>query len=122
MPMAISFIRVVFWLSCLVFACFCIIPAVYLPFGLFDWWDKAQHTLAFFCLSGLGILGYPKAVSKLSLGLLMYGGLIEIIQWITGWRSGEWADWLADGIGILLCIFTLNVFITNGLKLFKSNH
>ena len=93
-----------------------------MPYGLFDWWDKAQHVLAFYCLSGLGILGYPKSVGRLSLGLLMYGGLIEIIQWITGWRSGELADWLADGIGILPSIITFKIFIPNGLKLFKSKY
>jgi VanZ family protein len=120
MGIAISFVKFVFWSSCFVFGFLCIIPTVYLPSGLFDWWDKAQHVLAFFCLSGLGILGYPKSVSKVSLGLLMYGGLIEIIQWITGWRSGDWADWLADGIGIFLGGIALNLFILNRSKLFKS--
>ena len=119
MGIAISFIRIVFWLSCFVFGFLCVIPIVYLPSGLFNWWDKAQHVLAFFCLSGLGILGYPKSITKVSLGLLMYGGLIEIIQWITVWRSGEWDDWLADGIGIPLSVITLKIFIPNGLKLFK---
>ena len=76
--------------------------------------------LAFFYLSGLGILGYPKSVSKVSLGLLTYGGLIEIIRWITGWRSGEWSGWFADGFGILLGMIILNIFTPNGLKLFKS--
>jgi VanZ family protein len=120
--MTISFIRIIFWSSCFVFGFLCIIPTVYLPSGLFDWWDKAQHIFAFFYLSGLGILGYSKSVSKVSLGLLMYGGLIEIIQWITGWRSGDWADWLADGIGILLSVIILNIFILNRLKLFKSKY
>ena len=122
MVKAISFIRIAFWLSCFVFAFLCVIPTVYLPSGLFDWWDKAQHVLAFFCLSGLGILGYPKSITKVSLGLLMYGGLIEAIQSLTGWRSGEWADWLADGIGILLSIITVKTFIPNGLKPFKSKY
>ena len=122
MGIAISLIRIVFWLSCFVFGFLCVIPTVYLPSGLFDWWDKAQHALAFFCLSGLGILGYPKSITKVSLGLLMYGGLIETIQLLTGWRSGEWADWLADGIGILLSIITFKIFIPNGLKLFKSKY
>ena len=119
---AISVIRIAFWFSCFVFGFLCIIPTVYLPSGLFDWWDKAQHVLAFFCLSCLGILGYPNSVGKVSLGLLVYGGLIEIIQWVTRWRSGDWADWFADGIGILLSVVTLKVLISNGLKLFKSKN
>lgn len=122
MGIALSLIRIAFWSSCLVFGFLCVIPAVYLSSELFDSWDKAQHILAFFCLSGLGISGYPKSVSKLSVGLLMYGGMIEIIQWITGWRSGEWADWLADGVGILLGICALNIFIPNILKLSKSKY
>ena len=122
MGVVISFIRIVFWLSCFVFGFLCVIPTVYLPSGLFDWWDKAQHVLAFFCLSSLGILGYPKSITKVSLGLLMYGGLIENIQSLTVWRSGECADWLADGIGILLSVITFKIFIPNELKLFKSKY
>ena len=122
MGIAISFIRIVFWISCLVFGFLCIIPTIYLPSGLFDWWDKAQHVLAFFCLSGLGILGYPKSITKVSLGLLMYGGLIEIIQSLTGWRSGDLADWLADDIGILLGSIFMNMLILNGSRLLRSKH
>lgn len=122
MGTAISIIRIVFWLSCFVFGFLCFIPTVYLLSGLFDWWDKAQHVLAFFCLSGLGISGYSKSIGKVSFGLLVYGGLIELIQWITGWRSGEWVDWLADGVGILLGIVALNIFIPSGLKLLKSKY
>jgi VanZ family protein len=105
-----------------IFGFLCVIPTVYLPSGLFDWWDKAQHVLAFFCLSFLGILGYPKSITKISLGLLMYGGLIEIIQSLTGWRFGEWVDWLADGVGILFSVVALKILIPNGLKLFKSKY
>jgi VanZ family protein len=122
MGIAISFIRIAFWLSCFVFGFLCVIPTIYLPSGLFEWWDKAQHVLAFFCLGGLGILSYSKSITKVSLGLLMYGGLIEIIQSLTGWRSGEWADWLADGIGILLSVNAFKIFILNGLKPFKSKY
>jgi VanZ family protein len=55
-------------------------------------------------------------------GLLMYGGLMETIQSLTGWRSGEWADWLANGIGILLSVIAFKTYIPNGLKLFKSKY
>jgi VanZ family protein len=30
------------------------------------------------------------------IGLLLYGGLIEVLQWLMGWRFGEISDWIAD--------------------------
>lgn len=83
----------------------------YLSSELFDWWDKAQHVFAFFCLSSLGILAHQKVVVKVSIGLLLYGALIEVLQWLMGWRSGELADWVADGIGILIGYFFINKLI-----------
>ena len=88
-----------------------LITTVYLSSALFDWWDKAQHVFAFFCLSSLGILAYQKAVVKVAIGLLLYGALIELLQWLTGWRLGEFADWVADGIGILIGCSLLNRLI-----------
>ncbi|MNJ74215.1 VanZ like family protein [compost metagenome] len=35
-------------------------------------------------------------------GLLGYGVLIELLQGLTGYRFAEWADLLADGLGIAL--------------------
>ena len=34
---------------------------------------------------------------------IVYGGLIELVQeqWFAP-RSGEWLDWLADGIGVII--------------------
>jgi VanZ family protein len=48
---------------------------------------------------------------KLAIGLLLYGALIEVLQWITGWRSGELTDWVADGIGILIGYSLINRLI-----------
>ena len=114
------FIKVIFWTACFIFGFLCLIPISYLPSDLFDWWDKAQHVFAFFCLSGLGILAYQKQMGKVAIGLFFYGGLIEILQWLTGWRSGEILDWLADSIGVLLgCVF-MKILIQNGTSLLKA--
>ena len=99
---AVLILKIAFWIACIVFGFLCLIPTSYLLSGLFNWWDKAQHIFAFFYLSGLGILAYQKAVGRVAIGLLIYGALIEVLQWLTGWRSGCLADWLADGVGILI--------------------
>ena len=54
-------------------------PAPYLPPGLFDWWDKAQHAI------GFGTLAV----------------LIEVLQHLGGYRFGDWQDAVADGVGVL---------------------
>ena len=76
--------KIAFWIACIIFGFLCLIPIAYLPSGLFDWWDKAQHLITFFCLSGLGVLAYQKAVGRVAISLLIYGGWIEILQWLTG--------------------------------------
>jgi len=66
-------------------------------------WDKANHLLAFGSLafSGYWSLSAPRARwLGLPLLLLGYGGLIEILQLQVPGRSGEWADLLADSLGI----------------------
>ncbi|MBU3629308.1 VanZ family protein [Polynucleobacter sp. AP-Reno-20A-A9] len=108
---AVLFVKIAFWIACIVFGFLCLIPTAYLPSVLFDWWDKAQHVFTFLCLSSLGILAYQKAVVKVAIGLLIYGALIEALQWSTGWRSGELADWAADGIGILIGCPLINKLI-----------
>ena len=39
------------------------------------------------------------AVSVVMIGL---GGAIEVAQHLTGWRHGEWADWAADALGVVV--------------------
>jgi VanZ family protein len=65
-------------------------------------WDKTNHLLAFSALAFLGRGAFPgRAVAVLG-GLLAYGGLIEVLQSFTPDRSAEWADLLADVMGLLL--------------------
>ena len=65
-------------------------------------WDKLNHVLAFCALSFLSFRAYPNHHLRLLILLLAYGGLIEVMQSFTAYRFAEWADLLADGIG--LCI------------------
>jgi VanZ family protein len=63
-------------------------------------WDKANHMAAFALLALLGCRGYPTRTVAVLMGLLTYGGLIEILQSLTDYRTAEWADLLADALGL----------------------
>ena len=63
-------------------------------------WDKGNHMLGFGTLGLLGTRGWPGRTWAVMAALLAYGGLIEVLQSLTPDRSAEWADLLADGIGL----------------------
>jgi VanZ family protein len=90
-----------FWLYLGLLLLLTLAPVPYLkPLSSFTFWDKAEHGLAFALLAGLALLVWPGRPLRLWLILLALGGAIELLQAASGWRSGEWADWLADGIGL----------------------
>ena len=94
-------VRWTFWLLLALVIGLTLSPAAYLPQQAFSLWDKAQHALAFAALAVLGALAYPRRVGLLAASLLAFGGAIELAQAATGWRSGDWADWLADAVGLV---------------------
>ena len=94
-------IRTAFWSACLAVAVLSLLPAEQLPAVAFNWWDKAQHALGFALLGVLGLLGYQQRQLRVVWGLLVYGALIELAQAATGWRYGDWQDWLADALGVV---------------------
>jgi VanZ family protein len=65
-------------------------------------WDKLNHLSAFATLAVVAVLGRCGAFWRIAVALLAYGGLIEILQSFTPNRDAEWADLLADGVGIAL--------------------
>ena len=89
-----------FWALLLAVATLSLMPPAFLPAQAFSLWDKAQHALAFAALATCGIAAYPRHRARMLLGLLLYGGAIELAQAATGWRYGEWNDWLADALGL----------------------
>ena len=66
--------------------------------------DKVEHLLAF---AALGMAAAFTTHSRLrdlvraAAGLMLYGGFIELVQTQLPTRQGDWADMLADGIGVL---------------------
>jgi VanZ family protein len=68
---------------------------------IFSWWDKAQHATAFAVLAALGFAAFPNRLKRVVVGLVFYGGVIELAQLALGWRFGEWQDLVADMAGVL---------------------
>jgi len=97
--------QLVFWACLALLTILFLIPTKFLTSEIFDWWDKLQHSLAFLVLTMLGFVAYAynnrKNLITVVLGIALYGALIECVQAIFGWRSGEFTDWLADILGIL---------------------
>lgn len=65
-------------------------------------WDKTNHLLAFCLLAMLGNQAYRSRTVMVLLGLLAYGGMIEVLQSFTPDRMAEWADLLADSLGLAM--------------------
>ncbi len=66
-------------------------------------WDKLNHSLAFVALAGSAYLGYARAKRSwllIPLAVLAFGGGIEVVQAFIPSRSADWADLLADAIGV----------------------
>lgn len=90
--------RWAFWLCMAAVLALCLMPpAQHLPS---TGWDKANHALAFAVLAVLGLAAYCGRTARVLLGLLAFGGAIEVLQSLTGYRTAEWLDLLADAAGI----------------------
>ena len=102
-------VRRTFWCAVAAVLVLTLVPGHYLPQkGPFNFWDKAQHALAFGGLTALGLWVWRTGPQRahLLIGLVALGGAIEVAQHLTGWRQGQWADWGADSLGVGLISLT----------------
>lgn len=91
--------RLVLALLLLVVGCLALMPAP--PRELSTGWDKLNHVLAFAALAFSARLSFPRRpLWHVVLGLLAFGGLIELVQLVVPGRSCDWEDLMADAIGI----------------------
>jgi len=91
-----------FFLALVLFTILALIPAPSVPQAI-QFWDKAQHTLAFAVLAVIGCCAFPSRVKLVAVGLLVHGALIEVLQsTLTTTRFGDIFDWFSDAIGILV--------------------
>lgn len=90
-----------FWALLLVTLYLSLVPVQHLPQDL-SFWDKAEHAIAFAALVISALLAYPNRMRAILVGLILLGAGIELAQALSGWRQGDWMDWLADCVGLSL--------------------
>ncbi|SNC62254.1 VanZ family protein [Polynucleobacter victoriensis] len=93
-----------------------LVPQEFVSSDIFDWWDKAQHALAFGLLMLLGFVVYAKYFWRMMMSLILYGAVIEIIQSWTGWRQGDVMDALADMVGVLVIALPIRGYQNYSLR------
>lgn len=93
-----------FWVICMAVFIYALLPLDYLPTRelSLNWIDKIQHFIVFGGLCVIGSKGYLERPYSLMLGLLVFGGVIEIAQFATGWRHMDFGDFVADAVGIMI--------------------
>jgi len=66
-------------------------------------WDKLLHVTAYFGLAALAALSLKTRRSLIFavLGLILFGGLLEIVPNLTG-RDADWLEEAANSLGALL--------------------
>lgn len=97
--MRTTLLRSAFWMCVLAILVMSLMPPV--PQMPTTGWDKSNHMLGFALPMLLSRWAYPGRTLKVAAGLLVYGVLIELLQSLTPQRFAEWADLLADGLGLL---------------------
>lgn len=82
---------VLLWLS--------LAPSEVLPTE-FTFWDKAEHSLAYLVLTGLGFLLFPRHPRLVIATAVAQGAGIEVLQSLMGFgRQGDWRDMVANLLG-----------------------
>jgi VanZ family protein len=97
--------RLAFWITLLAVTAGSLAPVDRLPSQTLDIWDKAQHSIGFLVLTLLALPAHP-TLHAMIWGILLaaYGAIIEWLQHLSGWRTGDPLDWLADAIGIAVAL------------------
>jgi hypothetical protein len=69
-------------------------------------WDKAEHFIAFYGLTGLAVAAFPRRNLFVIAALLSsFGALIEIVQGLPMvHRDRDFWDWVADTIAIIAAL------------------
>lgn len=65
--------------------------------------DKWVHAMLYFGWMLVYVYSGGKSKAKAFVLMLLFGGAVELFQqYVLHYRSGEWLDWLADGVGLVV--------------------
>ena len=80
-------------------------------------WDKAEHFIAFYALTGLAAAAFPRRNLIVIAALLSgFGALIEIVQGLDiVRRDRDFWDWVADTIAIIAALAPMLLVWWRGL-------
>lgn len=69
-------------------------------------WDKAEHFIAFYALTGLAAAAFPaRRLWVIAVLLSLFGALIEFVQGLPiVHRDRDFWDWVADSIAIMAAL------------------
>lgn len=92
--------QLVFW-AALVFTFACAVLPSQHVIHIFKW-DKAEHFLAFYVLTGLAVAAFPRgSLFVIAAALSAFGALIELVQGLSFvGRDRDFQDWVTDTIAI----------------------
>jgi VanZ family protein len=68
-----------------------------------------EHAVAYAGTAVLLRLGYPAWGKQIAVGLVLYAGLLELLQNFSPGRHSEVSDWLASSTGALMGIAVIHV-------------
>ncbi|PWB59288.1 MAG: VanZ family protein [Nitrosomonadales bacterium] len=91
------------WLLVFLIAYISLIPSPPAPMR-FPHADKLEHLISYAMLMGWFCQIYSARRQRIYLALacLAFGGIIELLQGWSGYRTADWLDWLADSLGVIL--------------------
>jgi hypothetical protein len=92
--------QIVFW-TAVIFTMVCAVLPSQHVIHLFKW-DKAEHFLAFYVLTGLAIAAFPRGnLFIIAAALSAFGAFIELVQGFSFvGRDRDFQDWMTDTIAI----------------------
>ena len=113
----VSLWRISFWFCFGLTAYLSLMPQEFQPSGI-NIWDKLSHSIAFAALALSAALGWPKRdfVRSVLIPLLIFGVLIEVIQYFIPMREFSLLDMLADAVGIIIVWIGVSVLQSASAK------